>query len=367
MDNSELAAAIDRGELSLSELIEVSARTSPIWRGAQVSAVMELARTNSPQAHDALLDVVRRGDLLPTYAIRTIVPRGDKRFVHPLLEILSTSTNSLANAVFLLGETQSEAAVQPIADLIHDPALVYECVVALGKIGSPAALPALIDATRHDQYQVRLLAVRALRRIGDSRATKAAMAATDDVEPVVRAAAIRLLADIGGPETLGRLLAFAEGPECRAALAGIERLADPRSARTLQYVIYVAADRRTRYLAARALERSMHGAPVWNWQYLDYVYVRRVAVWFWRFEKHPDGLIRSLKDPDELVRMHAAAGLGHMATSEAVAPLRSALLDPAARVRAAAVTALRRIGEDVQSMRDDPHPSVRAAAGNRQR
>ena len=70
-------------------------------------------------------------------------------------------------------------------------------VVAMGEAGSPDALPALIEALRHENGNVRRLAASALGKIGDPRAVPPLLGCLDDEKPQVRQYAITALGRIG--------------------------------------------------------------------------------------------------------------------------------------------------------------------------
>jgi ATP-dependent DNA helicase RecQ len=70
-------------------------------------------------------------------------------------------------------------------------------VVAMGEVGSPDALPVLIEALRHENGNVRRLAASALGKIGDPRAVQPLLGCLDDEKPQVRQYAITALGRIG--------------------------------------------------------------------------------------------------------------------------------------------------------------------------
>jgi HEAT repeat protein len=118
-------------------------------------------------------------------------------------------------AVRALGEMKSAAAIKPLRELMREEdremaeatqeALSkiglaawarYGAVAALGSIGSPRALPALIEALEDHSEYVRTEAARGLAKLGDASALEPLMEAmaVDEDERVRREAAVALRA-----------------------------------------------------------------------------------------------------------------------------------------------------------------------------
>jgi HEAT repeat protein len=169
-----------------------------------------------------------------------------------------------------------------------EPSMRHRAAVALGDLGDPAALDALLGALAGpDEEGVRWCAAEGLARIGEP-AVPGLVALADHADPDVRWKAIVALGDIGDP--------------C-AAPALRSRLADQ--------------DRFVRSRAVSALVRL--GTPCLPL------------------------MLDALADPDIRVRQGAAAVLGQVGDPAAVDGLLRALHDPAESVRRAAAVALLRI------------------------
>ncbi len=169
-----------------------------------------------------------------------------------------------------------------------DPSVRHLAAAALGDLGDPAALDALLAALAGpDEEGVRWRAAEGLARIGEP-AVAGLAALAEDGDPDVRWKAIVALGDIGDPRA---------GPALR------DRLADP--------------DRFVRGRAVSALARL--GEPCLPLA-LD-----------------------ALADPDPRVRQGAAEVLGLLGDPTAAGGLLRALRDPAESVRRAAAVALLRI------------------------
>jgi HEAT repeat protein len=101
---------------------------------------------------------------------------GDRRAIHPLLERLKDAQEDRdvrARAAESLGQLEAADAVAPlIAVLNHTVWYVrYQSVIALGRIGDPAAVPALEHTARYDpDHSVRDAARQVLQRIAPADA-----------------------------------------------------------------------------------------------------------------------------------------------------------------------------------------------------
>ena len=169
-----------------------------------------------------------------------------------------------------------------------EPSVRHLAAAALGDLGDPAALDALLSAlSGPDEEGVRWRAAEGLGRLGPPAVDGLAALAVGE-DPDVRWKAIVALGDIGDPHAAPVLLG---------------RLADP--------------DRFVRARAVSALARL--GSPCLPL------------------------MLEALSDPDPRVRQGAAEALGQVGDPAAVDGLLGALLDPAESVRRAAAVALLRI------------------------
>lgn len=216
-------------------------------------------------------------------------------------------------------------------------------VIALGRIGSPAAVTPLVDVLNNDRYpEVRALAAFALGEIESHYAAKDLIARTQSAnEPaaIVRARAAealgKIVANKGSAESLGKyavsgitdtlagLLPSVDQPPSREAkmiatltLTALLRIKQPSSIDAIAKQLR-SKDAEVRWHAANALARIRDGvAPA-------------VPL-----------LLPLLGDGDPLVRANAARALAVTKDSSAVEPLIKLLADPDERVVASAVNAL---------------------------
>ena len=211
-------------------------------------------------------------------------------------------------------------AVEPLIDALKDPTSVVRShsVTALGKIGEPQSLPAVISALKTEAVRSALdigvcyRAIEALHRFGKPVA-EFLIPTLKHPDKAIRRKTATLLGKTG---------------ETRAVELLIGALADEQP--------------RVRSRAAHALGRIGHSSAV-------------------------EPLTVVLKDAAPNVRINALHALGKFGESAAAA-LISALGDPAASVRRHAIAALEKTGsrraipELEKIARDEPDASVRQAA-----
>jgi HEAT repeat protein len=365
LDEAGVRAELDR-------LVELAGQDDWPWGAVRRAAANRLLTVADPRARAAVVEGLGLAGGAPAREVARRY-RNDPGVVPDLIRILQVRPSSGWDVAYVLGELRASEAEPVLIGTLRtagsNVSLVTSCVEALGKLGSAAAVPQLMQAAGHSYVGVRVAALQALRRLGDPRAEAVGMAATADPEPEVRAAAVRLLADRGGVAVLGHLTALTEGPHARPALRGLLRLADERAVPTLIHVLRTATDRRTRNLAGRALVRSARGRPSLYVQGWD-PRVRRAEAWVLGQVADPASrqiLTQALRDPDERVRARAAFGLGRIGDPAAAEPLRLALDDISPRVRANAATALGRLAVPaartwLRVRLSDPDPGVHDAS-----
>ncbi len=248
-------------------------------------------------------------------------------------------------------------------------------VLALGRIGSPAAVPALVAALQSAPETAAAVA-GALGAIGDRRACEPLLALLDDPGAAVRHAAIGALGSIGHAGLRGRVCELLESASptlresaariagylgyepclerllalCRDADEGVRRAAvehlvyldDPRVAGTLRGVLRDDTPP-CRAAAARALSRLA---------------AREAG----------ELLAVALADRDLWVRYYAARSAGAARAAELAGGLAGlARHDPVVPVRMAALQALGEIGGAgaaavLAALAEDPEPEIRLAA-----
>jgi HEAT repeat protein len=159
--------------------------------------------------------------------IRALIAVTGRPVVPELIRQLRDTAPGRAAAAFVLGKLRARDAVGDLIKVLDGEAdgfVAAECVRALGKIADPAAVPALVNASRHRLAIVRAAALGALAGFDDPLVAEAALAACDDFDPDVRDGAVRLLACRGDQRAVSRLLSACDGPLAPIALRGASGL-----------------------------------------------------------------------------------------------------------------------------------------------
>jgi HEAT repeat protein len=201
-----------------------------------------------------------------------------ERAVPFLLEEVGTDDRiRREHVVAALGNLKAKKAAEPIADILGDADLQrrYVAAWALGEIGDPATVPALVKALDDNDGEVRRHAVRALIRFGGA-AVPPLVAYLPGATPRGGTGAVRALGDIGDPRAVEPLLAQVNGPVRQEVFLALGKLKDPRA---------------------------------------------------------EAALVAGLADPDWKIRMNAAMALGPLGSPGAVSALKKTLEDEVTVVR----------------------------------
>lgn len=225
-------------------------------------------------------------------------------------------------------------------------------VVALGRIGSPKAVPSLI-ALLDEHAELASIAAGALAKIGDRRAFEPLLGMIGHSSAVMRHAAIGALNSLGHPELSARIgaLLYAEDALVRESAV--------RVAGYFGYAAYVHV------MAERCYDPDdrVRRAAIEHLPFVDYAgllsvlgdglrdQTPAVRVAAARAFAHVEddqavpALIGALQDQDAWVRYYAVRSLGQHRAHEAVDALQQlAQADSAAQVRIAALETLGQIG-----------------------
>lgn len=147
------------------------------------------------------LQKLKHGDAPARYtAAARLGKLGDKNAVEHLLAALADLDQMvLDNVIFALGELGDARAVYPLIRLVRtggSERLRKSAAKALGLLGNPDAIDALVVALSDKDFKVRKSAARSLGQIGDERAAPALAAAVDDPDYTVGKHAQEALARI---------------------------------------------------------------------------------------------------------------------------------------------------------------------------
>lgn len=117
------------------------------------------------------------------------------------------SARARARAIRSLAAMKTRLATDELIARLDDPSVVVreETIDALGEIGDPDAVPALMERLKTPIAHSSLAIIRALGRIGDERALEPLVACLDDEDRHVRAAAARALGEMRSPKAVAAL------------------------------------------------------------------------------------------------------------------------------------------------------------------
>lgn len=226
----------------------------------------------------------------------------------------------------------------------EEPATRRAAAVALGRIGDPAAVPALVEALSGDT-ELAIDAAGALAQIGDRRAFEPLLGLLGHPNAALRRAAIAALNSLGHPEMAGRVRELLLDPDPRVRES---------ATRIAGYFAYPEC-------LERLLERCEDGDEAVRCAALESVpYLEDVSA--------TAILRRALREDTPRVRAAAARALGQVEGKEALESLLEALQDPDPWVRYQAVRSLERHASPealdalARLVQGDPAIPVRAAA-----
>lgn len=254
-------------------------------RGGDVSAGRELVQLFA----SAPPDVKDR--------VYQIVIESGEVVVEPLLDkVQSEDTEQRERVIAALGTLKVQQAVPSIITVLEDSNFTrrYVAAWALGEIGHPDGIPALIKALDDDAQLVRRYATSSLIKFNQAAVDLLVM----ELETASDRAAegiIRVLGDIGDRRALNPLLKRIAGPVRSEVFLALGKLRDPRA---------------------------------------------------------EQALITGLSDPDWQVRMNAAMAIGPVGGPASEAPLRRALEDEILVVREWSARSLSTITGHAVNFRD---------------
>lgn len=143
---------------------------------------------------------------------------GDARAIGPLREVLSGGDMfTKGAAAFALGALRDTGAVNLLIAQLTPEVLAQRSghpgwdvplrvAEALGKVGDPRGVAALIGLLQNERVSVRVAAARSLGQIGDGRVAGTLMDALADGDPQVRNAAVWALGQIGDDRSVDVLM-----------------------------------------------------------------------------------------------------------------------------------------------------------------
>ncbi|MDT8443456.1 MAG: HEAT repeat domain-containing protein [Desulfuromonadales bacterium] len=233
---------------------------------------------------------------------------GDQQAIEQLVGVLSERKAGVADRVYAIIIDIGNRAVPVLLQHVHaeDKQLREYVVAALGTLKVVDAIPALGDILATPALQRRYIAAWALGEIGDAAAVPSLLAVLADENSEVRRYATRALIKLNraAVRPLIEYLAEARGEGAAAAIRALGDIADKRALEVL-------------------LERTQGEQRAEAFSALGKL----------RDARAESALLNGLRDPDSLVRMHAAMALGPLGSPAAAKALSETLEDDAHVVR----------------------------------
>ena len=154
----------------------IIARLTSVDGDRRQKAVTRVLAETKPQVRERIIDhiiTLLKSQDEPTCrrAAASLVEMGDV-CVPALRDSLPDKRTRLANIEWA-GDSKNRTKIAALLDIIRwdaDLDIVYQAIVALGKIGDPMAVPDLIDKFQSLDSSIRLAVAWALGEIGDARA-----------------------------------------------------------------------------------------------------------------------------------------------------------------------------------------------------
>ena len=280
-------------------------------------------------------------------------------------------------AVEALGKIGDPQAIPALLQALKDEHMNarWKVAKALGEIGDPQAVPALLLTLKDKDQGVRQSATGALGKIGDPQAVPALLQTLKDEDEDVRDATALALGDIGAPATpvLLRALKDKDQGVRQSATGALGKIGDPQAVPALLQTLK-DEDEDVRDATALALgDIGAPATPVLLRALKDKDQgVRRWAVAALGKIGDPQvvpALLQALKDKDQGVRRWAVAALGKISDPQVVPALLQALKDEDQGVRQSAVAALGKISDPqvvpalLQALKDEDQGVRQSATG----
>jgi len=253
--------------------------------------------------------------------------------VQQLLQRLAESGDAETKKDILtaLGEGKDADAFAALVRHLDDPdaGIQYAAIVALGRMGNPAAVPELVKPKifRSPSAKVRRAAVTAVGLLGDSHVVGHLVEAVGDEEWIVRDQAVTELKkkiqrmvegnDSRSDKVLLHLLSVKDNELVRLAIEGLVVQGERGIGSLVKSLRSANSPVRENTAIALGLSKNLHAVPA---------------------------LIESLQDPASAVRISAAEALGALRDKRAIDPLVEALKDNVPDVQQQASKALAEFG-----------------------
>jgi len=307
LDDETLRSAAISALAQLGDDSVIPALASMLDRPRLVPVIAEALAT----VHERYEKQFGEGGHVMDLAIRNITETGARN----LLDAVNTNTgDTLRVVVRVLGWIGSESVITGLTRLLGSPALRSEVVETFVRHGKKvtAVLNQQLEA---EDLETRRAAVTALGRIGSPESVPALIGALGDPELTVDAAgALARIGDARGYEPLLALLGNNRAAERRAAIAALHSLGHPRMPEDVRCLL---------------LDNNPQ--------------IRESAVRIAGYFGYPECaalLLQSIHDENENVRRAAVESLPNFQETIVLPVLKTAILDESPKIRAAAAQSL---------------------------
>jgi HEAT repeat protein len=258
------AAAIALGQLHAKEaqvaLLHALEDSNFYVRRAAINAIGKLG---IPDLGKVLLPLLELDDARMRRTTVTALRRlGTQEAIPPMIEMLDAYLEAPAKRdlpvvktlVVALGKMRAVEAVQVLTRVLRGYVGARSIAAkALGQIGDPAAVPALVEALNGQSAGLRLAALKSLRNLDDADAIAAVRELLMSPDPRLRREAAITVAQLGDEVAIPRLLEMAHGdPSPLARPAAVEALGYYDRADLIDELLPLVADSNAYVRAALA-------------------------------------------------------------------------------------------------------------------
>lgn len=333
----------------------ISASETDSWEIVRQGLAAALGELGDPRGLPmALRMLCDRDPGVVREALKSVRTFADPRTVKPILFLgLESPVIKLQalDAVVHIGAP----AVPVLLDIMQqqDRGMVFDAIMALGRIGDERAVPVLLAALDHTSGPVRAYAVEALGMIGNASALNGLLKLLNDHDEIVRLNTVIALGRNPDPRAVRPLMQLLaeDDPDLRKrAVMALGAIGDPRAVPAIARLV-PQADAGLQEVIAEALTligdpaaadalRLMLQSEEPGVQIKALGGIRRCGV----ADVLPQ-VMTLINAVNPQVRRRVAEVLGELGTEDAVKPLAGMLRsDPSFEVRSAAAKALGRLG-----------------------
>ena len=371
--------------LAVPALISATESPDAEVRSAAAEALAAIADPSAASALVSLLgDVQKAVRVAALEALARLPLREAPKEVVGIATDADDQLNHVATRVLV--ELQDPATVDVLRTLAKhdDPKVRREAVIGLAYLGDAAAAIMLERELDHARHTSRQRLTRALAALGTPEAARMICRIVKTDQPAVAKVALAALGSIASPDALDTLVASVRHSRFDLRQAAVDALAKQPAGAGVPALLKVFEDShpgviyQTRHALQLLSDRSVE--PVREKLIAAirssdlHAWARAVSARHLRAYPSPESvqvLNSLLTDEAFRVRLEAIEALGWVGDSSHAGPLRGLAEDPDAEVRAAALTALGRLGDGDRESRHlflaalkDPVAGVREAAAS---